>query len=83
MQEILKTDLLCPVDDNWLAQMASIQVPVKDLSNIKNTLLSKYKIEIPIFEWENNYMLRFSFNAYNDENDSNALIDAINDIFSK
>ena len=83
LQEILKTDLLCPVNDDWLAQMASIQVPVKDLSNIKNTLLSKYKIEIPIFEWENNNMLRFSFNAYNDENDSNALIDAIKDIFSK
>jgi len=83
LQEILKTDLLCPVDDNWLAQMASIQIPVKDSSKIKNTLLSNYKIEIPIFEWENNNMLRFSFNAYNDENDSNALIDAIKDIFSK
>jgi len=83
LQEILKTDLLCPVDDDWVAQMASIQIPVKDSSNIKNILLSKYRIEIPIFEWGNNNMLRFSFNAYNDENDSNALIDAIKDIFSK
>ena len=28
-------------------------------------------------------MLRFSFNAYNDESDSNALIDAIKEIFFK
>ena len=83
LQDILKTDLLCPVNDNWLAQMASIQLPDIDPSKIKNTLLKNYKIEIPIFQWENNNMLRFSFNAYNDEDDSNALIDAFKDIFSK
>ena len=63
--------------------MASIQLPDIDPSKIKNTLLKNYKIEIPIFQWENNNMLRFSFNAYNDEDDSNALIDAFKDIFSK
>ena len=83
LQDILKTDLLCPVNDNWLAQMASIQLPDIDSSKIKNTLLKNYKIEIPIFQWENKNMLRFSFNAYNDEDDSNALIDAFKDIFSK
>jgi len=83
LQDILKTELLCPVNDNWLAQMASIQLPDIDPSKIKNTLLKNYKIEIPIFQWENNNMLRFSFNAYNDEDDSNALIDAFKDIFSK
>ena len=83
LQDILKTDLLCPVNDNWLAQMASIQLPDIDPRKIKNTLLKNYKIEIPIFQWENNNMLRFSFNAYNDEDDSNALIDAFKDIFSK
>ncbi|MDG2266270.1 MAG: aminotransferase class V-fold PLP-dependent enzyme [Candidatus Marinimicrobia bacterium] len=83
LQDILKTDLLCPVNDNWLAQMASIQLPDIDPRKIKNTLLKNYKIEIPIFQWENNNMLRFSFNAYNDEDDSNTLIDAFKDIFSK
>jgi len=83
LQDILKTDLLCPVNDRWLAQMASIQLPDIDPSIIKNTLLKNYKIEIPIFQWENNNMLRFSFNAYNDQDDSNALIDAFEDIFSK
>ena len=83
LQEILKTDLLCPVNDNWLAQMASIHIPVNDSSKIKNALLINHKIEIPIFQWDNKNMLRFSFNAYNDKSDSNALIDAIKDIFFK
>ena len=82
LQNILKSDLLCPVNDSWLAQMASIQIPVNDSLKIKNELLKKYNIEIPIFEWDGKKMLRFSFNAYNDERDSNELINAIKDIFS-
>ena len=82
LQNILKTDLLCPINDDWLAQMASIQIPVNDSTAIKNKLLNNYNIEIPIFKWDNKNMLRFSFNAYNDESDSTALIDAINKIFS-
>ena len=82
LQNILKTDLLCPINDDWLAQMASIQIPVNDSLAIKNKLLNNYNIEIPIFKWDNKNMLRFSFNAYNDESDSTALIDAINKIFS-
>ena len=82
LQNILKSDLLCPVNDSWLAQMASIQIPVNDSLKMKNELLKKYNIEIPIFEWDGKKMLRFSFNAYNDEGDSNELIDAIKDIFS-
>ena len=82
LQNILKTDLLCPINDDWLAQMASIQIPVNDSIAIKNKLLNNYNIEIPIFKWDNKNMLRFSFNAYNDESDSTALIDAINKIFS-
>ena len=82
LQNILKSDLLCPVNDSWLAQMASIQIPVNDSLKMKNELLKKYNIEIPIFEWDGKKMLRFSFNAYNDEGDSNELINAIKDIFS-
>ena len=82
LQNILKSDLLCPVNDSWLAQMASIQIPVNDSLKMKNELLKKYNIEIPIFEWDGKKMLRFSFNAYNDERDSNELINAIKDIFS-
>ncbi len=73
--------MLSPVNDNWLGQMASIQLPIDDSSKIKNILLNNFNIEIPIFQWENKNMLRFSFNAYNDENDSIALIDAIKYIF--
>ena len=83
LRDILKTELLCPVNDDWLAQMASIKLPVKDRLKIKKTLLNNYKIEIPIFQWRGKNMLRFSFNAYNDKKDSNILINAVEDIFSK
>jgi len=83
LRDILKTELLCPVNDDWLAQMASIELPVKDRLKIKKTLLNNYKIEIPIFQWRGKNMLRFSFNAYNDKKDSNILINAVEDIFSK
>ena len=82
LQNILKTDLLCPINDDWLAQMASVQIPASDSIAIKNKLLNNYNIEIPIFKWDNKNMLRFSFNAYNNESDSVTLIDAINEIFS-
>jgi isopenicillin-N epimerase len=61
--------------------MASIQIPANDSEKINKDLLNKYNIEIPIFEWNNQSMLRFSFNAYNDEEDSQTLINAIKDMF--
>ena len=52
-------------------------------TNYNSKELNNYKIEIPIFQWRGKNMLRFSFNAYNDKKDSNILINAVEDIFSK
>jgi len=79
--EIIDTDRLCPNNDEWLGQMASVFVNVSDQSALKERLMNKYQIEIPVFEWDNKIILRFSFNAYNDEQDANKLIHAISDVF--
>jgi isopenicillin-N epimerase len=74
---MIKTEPICPNTEEWLAQMASIEIPVSDTISFKNRLLSDYNIEIPIFEWKGRKLLRLSFNAYNDEKDADRLIDAI------
>ena len=79
--EIIDTDRLCPNNDEWLGQMASVFVNVSDPSALKERLMNKYQIEIPVFEWDNKIILRFSFNAYNDEQDADKLIHAISDVF--
>ena len=77
---MIKTEPICPNTDEWLAQMASIEIPVSDTISFKNRLLSDYNIEIPIFEWKGSNLLRLSFNAYNDEKDADRLIDAIKEL---
>ena len=77
---IMETEPICPNTEEWLAQMASIEIPINDIISFKNKLLSDYNIEIPIFEWKDRNLLRLSFNAYNDEKDAERLIDAIKEL---
>jgi len=77
---MIETEPICPNTEEWLAQMASIEIPINDRISFKNRLLSDYNIEIPIFEWKERNLLRLSFNAYNDEKDAERLIDAIKEL---
>jgi isopenicillin-N epimerase len=79
--KIIKTEPLCPNTNEWLGQMASVEIDVNDSQELKKTLLEKYKIEIPIFQWQDKTLLRFSFNAYNDQSDADILINALEEIF--
>ena len=79
--KIIHTDPICPNTEEWLVQMASVEVDVNNEQALKDTLLETYKIEIPVFTWQEKTLLRFSFNAYNDEHDADVLIGALQDIF--
>ena len=78
--EIINTNPICPNSEEWLGQMASVEVPNVDNMELKKELMSKYNIEIPVFPWKNKIFLRFSFNAYNDETDADKLIIALRDM---
>ena len=53
-------------------------IDIKNIATMKKKLIDYYKIEIPIFVWENRVYLRISINGYNSWNDIDILIDAIN-----
>ena len=62
--------------------MASVEVPNVNSLNLKNELMSKYNIEIPVFTWKNKNYLRVSFNAYNDETDADKLVSALQQLLA-
>ena len=69
-----------PCPDDWLGQMASIPLPFNDAVEIKNALLNKYHIQVPIFTWEGKVYLRYSIQAYNSESDLEKLLSAIKEL---
>ena len=59
------------------AQMVSIRLPDCNVDEFKSTLYDKYRIEVPIFNWNSHPFIRVSFQAYNDEMDLDAFNKAI------
>ncbi len=79
--EIIDTEPICPNTEEWLGQMASIITNIENGLDFKWCLMDKYKIEIPVFPWGDKILFRTSFNAYNDENDADRLIEVLGKLF--
>ena len=71
-----------PCPDSWLGQMASIPLPIDDADLFKNIILKKYKIQVPVFKWEDITLLRFSIQFYNTKSDLDRLLAAVKEMLS-
>jgi isopenicillin-N epimerase len=70
---------ICPED--WFRQMFAARLPETiDLSEFKNELYGRYKIEAPTVLWNAQKFLRVSFQAYNDEKDADRLVAALREL---
>jgi len=78
-QLILNTDPIS-IGGDWLGQMVSYPLPKSCPSNLKELLWNNYKIEIPIFEFNNDMYIRISMQIYNDKNDVDYLMNALDNI---
>jgi isopenicillin-N epimerase len=79
--DIIHTVPICPNSEEWLGQMASVEIEVDDPEKLKNSLLEDYAIEIPVIAWKEKSLLRFSFNVYNEQRDADKLINALRELF--
>ena len=79
--EIIDSEPICPNTEEWLGQMASIITNIENGLDFKRRLMDEYKIEIPVFPWGDKILFRTSFNAYNDENDADRLIEVLGKLF--
>lgn len=78
--DLLGTEPICPVSEEFLGQMCSIPVNTSNASGLKETLFSKYRIEIPVMRLNGKTYLRISTHVYVSQSDIDALFDALQDI---
>jgi len=65
-----------PLTDDYV-QMLGFRLPVADGEEVKRELYERHRIEVPIFETPQGWVLRVSVQAYNDDSDIDALLRAL------
>jgi len=58
-------------------QMVAMPIPPCDPTELHQTLITKYGIEIPVFEWQGHHIARLSCQGYNTRAQMDLLIDAL------
>jgi len=57
--------------------MRSIELPPGDSEELRERLYGEFRVEVPVFEWEGRRVLRVSIGPYNDEDDVERLVAAL------
>jgi len=78
--DLLHAKPLCPISEEFLGQMASIQIQTEEPVKLKELLFEKYKIEIPVMPLNGKVYLRYSINGYNSQEDLDILYKALQEI---
>ncbi len=73
---------ICPDDAAWFGQMASIPLPRCEAWPLQTALRERYRIEVPILDWNDNTFVRVSAQAYNDEQDITTLVTALRELLT-
>ncbi|RVT83536.1 aminotransferase class V-fold PLP-dependent enzyme [Rhodobacteraceae bacterium CCMM004] len=63
-------------------QMVALPVPRCDPHWLKRALLERYRIEVPVFDWKENTIVRLSVQCYNSDEDIDLLCGALSDLLS-
>jgi isopenicillin-N epimerase len=71
-------DPISPINPQWFKQMVAIRMPDEvDHEALQAHLYDQYKIEVPIFCWQDQKFIRISVQAYNQETDLDKLVQAL------
>lgn len=77
LDEYFTLNHLCPNTEEWLGQMASVELPIEEPEKLKNALMKEYSIEVPVLLWKDKTFLRYSFNVYSSQQDADLLVYAL------
>jgi len=77
LNELTGLGSTCPDSPEWFIQMVTTRLPDGDLNRIKEQLYDEFRIEVPVFRWNDQPLIRISFQAYNDQADADALVNGL------
>ena len=80
---LLNTRPLCPVTDEFLGQMCSIPISTSQPEKLQRLLFEKYKIEVPVMWQGNSLLIRYSIQAFNNQEDLDKLYNALTEIVAE
>jgi isopenicillin-N epimerase len=66
-----------PPDSHFYHQMGIAPLPHSDLRTLKSRLYEEFSIEVPLTEWQDKQYIRISVQAYNTQEDVDALLEAL------
>lgn len=61
-------------------QMVAMPIPPCDTAWLKDTLLERFRIEIPVFEWRGHHIVRLSCQGYNRRDQMDILLGALQEL---
>jgi isopenicillin-N epimerase len=68
---------ICPASEQWLGQFFAARLPDLDTALLAQRLGEEYGIVVPVLRWNDQPLIRVSFQAYNDRADADALLVAL------
>lgn len=72
---------ITPESVDWFYQMAAMPLPADTNADLlKATLYDRYHIEIPIVVWQDKKFIRISIQGYNNHQDVDALVNALQEL---
>jgi isopenicillin-N epimerase len=74
------TDIPPLVSEELFAQMVASIIPWNHPEILQKDLLEQFKIEVPVYKWNEHTILRTSFQAYNSASDIDSLMQALEDV---
>jgi isopenicillin-N epimerase len=78
--ELLGTQPISPLTNEWIGQMISIPIHTKKPEVLQRKLFKEFNIEIPIMRQGEDIYMRYSINAFNSVQDLEALHNALTTI---
>ncbi len=78
--DLLNTKPIAPITDDFILQMYSAEIKTSQPEKLKAQFYDAYKIEIPVMRQNDKLYLRYSLNAFNDQQDLDKLFDALKKI---
>jgi isopenicillin-N epimerase len=74
---------ICPDNSVWFKQMSAARLPALDSEVLCQRLRDEFNIEVVCHLWNEQPLLRASFQAYNSASDADALLDALETLIPK